>query len=369
MEYPETIEVNRLERIDKHANLVLTPFNFYKLIKNEGFKTVFFSSRELFVFKDGVKIETLTYNKCKNYEELALRIESLLDKGFKKPNEIFEGYLFDLENYSLYSEFKESSFKQSVSSSGDLRHINQAGFSRDFKLFLEAKQFGSTEKRIFEEGKNIGIPTFKEYETFLESDFYYRDSSRAQRNIEENKKRYREFVEASKGGFINRDLYIEAKHKGFSNKEIYEKFLKSGCKTKQEYEKYLLYLEDLPELLESMSEDILRTLREADGFYISRKYGEFYKKRYLIIENISKRVCEEILQKKPKNIVIDKIFEELEQITNTKIVDKNEMKKYRNLRNDVTHELKNLITKDIADNSRTFFDDLYTNLKDVLQKF
>ncbi len=44
------------------------------------------------------------------------------------------------------------------------------------------------------------------------------------------------------------------------------------------------------------------------------------------------------------------------------------MKKYRDLRNDVTHELKNPINKDIADLSRTFVDDLYSNLKDVLQK-
>lgn len=369
MKYPETIEVNKLRRIDKHANIVLAPFEFYKFIKTEGFKTVFFHNRELYVFKNGVYIETLTFDKCKNYKELALRIESLLEKGFKKPNEIFEAYLFDLENYNLYSEFMESSFKQSVSSSGNLRNINRAGFSRDYDLFLEAKQFGSTERKIFNEAKNIGISTYKKYETFLESDFYYRDSSRAQRSTEENKKRYREFAEASKGGLINRDFYIEAKNKGFTNKIIYEKFLKSGCKTKQEYEKYLIYLEDLPVLLEPMGEDILRTLREADGFYISRKYGEFYKKRYLIIESISKRVCEEILQKKPKNIVIDKIFEELEHIINTKIVDKNEMKKYRNLRNDVIHELKNPINKDIADVSCIFFDDLYINLKDALQKF
>ena len=366
MKYPETIEVNRLE---KNANLVLTPFEFYRFIKIEGFKTVFFKSNEFFVFKDGLYIGTLTFNKCRNYEELALRIESLLDKGFKKPNEIFEAYLFDLENYNLFLEFKESSFKQSVSSSGDLRHINQASFSRDYKLFLEAKQFGSTEKRIFNEAKSIGIPTFREYEAFLKSDFYFKVSPRTQRNIEENKKRYKEFAEASKGGFTNRDFYILAKNEGFNIKEIYEKFLKSGCKTKQEYEKYLLYIEDLPKLLKPMGEDILRTLREADGFYLSRKYGEFYKKRYLIIENISKRVCEEILQKNPKNIIIDKIFEELEQITNSKIVDKIKMKKYRDLRNDATHELKNLVNKDIADTSRIFFDDLYTNLKDALQKF
>ena len=44
------------------------------------------------------------------------------------------------------------------------------------------------------------------------------------------------------------------------------------------------------------------------------------------------------------------------------------MKKYRDLRNDVTHELKNPINKDIADTSRTFFDKLYTDLKNALQK-
>lgn len=43
------------------------------------------------------------------------------------------------------------------------------------------------------------------------------------------------------------------------------------------------------------------------------------------------------------------------------------MKKYRDLRNDETHELKNPINKDIADDSCTFFDDLYANLKDKLQ--
>ncbi len=44
------------------------------------------------------------------------------------------------------------------------------------------------------------------------------------------------------------------------------------------------------------------------------------------------------------------------------------MKKYRDLRNDVTHELKNPITKNVADTSRTFFDDLYFNLKVTIQK-
>ena len=365
--YPETIEVNELRRIDKYANLVLTPFAFYKFIKKEGFKTVFFNNKELFVFKYGVKIETPTFDKCKNYKELVIRIESLLDKGFKKPNEIFEGYLFDLENYDLFLEFKESNFKKSVSSSGILKHISQTAFSRDYNLFLEAKKFGNTDRRIFEAAKKLGIPTFKRFKIFQESDFYFKDSSRTQRNIDENSKRYREFSEASKGDFTNRDLYIEAKNKGFSKKVIYEKFQKSGCKTKQEYEKYLLYIEDLPELLKPMGEDILHTLKEADEFYIGKKYGEYYKKRYLIIENISKRAYEEILQKNPKNTVIDNIFEELEQTTNTKIVDKNEMKKYRDLRNDVTHELKNPINKDIADDSRTFFDDLYINLKDALQ--
>ena len=346
----------------------MLPFEFYKFIKKEGFKTVFFKFKEFFVFKDGVYIETPTFNKCKNYEELALKMESLLDKGFKEVNEVFEGFLCDLEDYNLYKEFKESAFSNTVRFSGNLRNINQTDFSRNYKQFLEAKQFGSTEKRIFEEAKNVGIPTFEEYNKFKNSEFYYGNPSNYDRNRKIYSERYREFVGATKGGFKNRELYLEAKKKGFSNKEPYEKFLKSGCKTKQEYEKYLLYIEDLPEILEPMADDILHTLREADEFYNGKKYGEFYKKRYLIIENISKRAYEKILQKNLKNRVIDKIFEELEQITNTKIVDENKMKKYRDLRNDVTHELKNPINKDIADLSRTFFDDLYSNLKDVLQK-
>ncbi len=368
MIYPETIEVSDVKRIESHANIILLPSEFYKFINIEGFKTVFFKNRELFVFKDGVYIGTPILNNYKTYEELAIKIESLLEKGFKTPIEILEGYLFDLEDYNLYLEFKESSFKRSVSLSGNLRNINRSDFSREYELFLEAKKFGSTERSIFQEAKNVGIPTFEEYTKFKESDFYYGTPSNFNRNKNTYIEKYREFVGASKGGFISRDQYLEAKMKGFSNKEIYDKFIKSGCKTKQEYENYLPYIEDLPKILEPMGEDILHTLREADEFYNSKKYGEFYKKRYLIIENISKRACEEILQKRPKNTVIEEILNELELTTKTKIVNKDKMKKYRELRNDVTHELKNPITREIADNARTFFDELYTNLKVTLEK-
>lgn len=90
MVYPETIEVSETKRIDKHATLLLTSFEFYKFIQTEGYKTVLFKQIEFFVFKDGVYIETLTYVKCKTYEEFATRIEFLLDKGFKEATEVFE---------------------------------------------------------------------------------------------------------------------------------------------------------------------------------------------------------------------------------------------------------------------------------------
>ena len=355
--------------MDKHANLELTPLEFYKFVKTEGFKTVFFKHNEFFVFKDGVYIETPIVNKYKTYKELALRIESLIEKGFKTPIENLEGFLLELEDYKLYLEFKASSFNSSITISGNVRHNYSSYPSNNYNLFLEAKQFGSTERKIFEEAKNVGIPSFEKYSKFKESDFYYGTPLDINRNRHTYIETYKEFEKASEGGFTNRDLYIEAIKKGFNNKEIYNNFLKSGCKTKQEYEKYLLYIEDLPEILKPIDEDILHTLREADEFYINKKFGEFYKKRYLLIENISKKACEEILQKNPKDIVIEKIFDELGQKTNTKIVDKNEMKKYRDLRNEVTHQLKNPIDKDIADISRTFFDELYTNLKNTLSKY
>lgn len=44
MVYPETIEVSETKRMDKHANLLLTPFEFYKFIQTEGFKSFLIQS-------------------------------------------------------------------------------------------------------------------------------------------------------------------------------------------------------------------------------------------------------------------------------------------------------------------------------------
>jgi len=204
MVYPETIEVSETKNIDKHANLLLTPFEFYKFIQTEGYKTVLFKHREFFVFRDGIYIETLTYEKCKTYEELATRIESLLDKGFKDATEVFEGFLFDVEDYNLYNEFKKSTFSRTACLSGNLRNLNRTDFSRDYKLFIEAKQFGNTDRRIFEEAKNVGITTFEEYDKFKNSNFYYGKPSNYDRNRIIYSARYREFVEAIKGSFNDR---------------------------------------------------------------------------------------------------------------------------------------------------------------------
>jgi hypothetical protein len=142
----------------------------------------------------------------------------------------------------------------------------------------------------------------------------------------------------------NHSDYGKARSLGFTDDVEYHKFLK--------------------ELLK-----IDRTIGRAEETFELNRFNEFLRLKFLSIELIVELVYLKLFRRKKKigdGLKVDDLINEIEHKLNKKIVDHKKLKYWRRLRNDVIH--KDIeVKKDQAEKGKTFFNDLFDNLKKIIE--
>ena len=235
-------------------------------------------------------------------------------------------------------EFKKSGFLNT----GDLN---------SYQEFLIYKEGGFENKREYFDAKKLNISTRHEYLEFNESGFQY----------------YNGYLNAKSHGFNNKNEFEEAKKLGFENFNEYERFLKSGCKSKEEFE---FFKNQLPNLIKNNQKIIKQTENDAEKAFNSKNFEEFIRLRFLSIEKLSEALYLSLFRKEFKHEddkKVDDLINEIGTELNKKLVDHDELKYWRRIRNKVVHQnLK--VSIDKAEKGKEFFDEVFDKLFKLLQE-
>ena len=148
----------------------------------------------------------------------------------------------------------------------------------------------------------------------------------------------------------------------------YQEYLKSGCTTKEDFE---FFKKELPSLIENSEKTLKQSLKDANKAFDSGGYEEFIRLYFLAIEKLTNAFYLKIFKKDLKSVndkIIDDMIEEIGNKINLRLVDINELKYWRRIRNKVIHDnLK--IDKDKAEKGKEFFDEFYKKLNSEYNKY
>lgn len=273
------------------------------------------------------------------------------DRGFTSLKDYHDAKELGIRNYESYEGFRESGFMEGYRGSD--------GKKKSYSKFLEAKEKGFTDIYDFEFAKELNIEKYDELETFKQSGFFRENS----RHKEDN---YKEFKEAKNLGFNYYEDYSKALDLDLENFNEYKQFLDSGCQTVEEYHFKIKF----PPIFKEMSKKINEILKDAKEAFDSMRYEEFIRLKYLSAEKLVELAYMKVFKKDFKeenNLNFDDIIRSIEEKTNKKVVDFEELRYWRRLRNKIIHEHYK-IEKNKAEKCNEFIDEFYNNLNEIVKK-
>ena len=262
----------------------------------------------------------------KNYEVFSKAID-FLNFGFKNFNDYAEALTFGIVEREEYEKFKRSGFF----------NITNLNSYQEFKDFQKGGFLNMAE---YLEAQKLKISTKTDYDQFLNSGFT----------------NYNEYINAKNHGFQNKNDFHTARSLGIENNDEYQEFLKSGCTTKEDFE---FFKKELPGLIRNSEKTLKQSLKDANNAFGSGSFEEFIRLYFLAIEKLTDAFYLKIFKKDLKSEndkIIDDMIEDIGNKIEIRLVDINELKYWRRIRNKVIHDnLK--IDKAKAEKAKEFFDE------------
>ncbi len=269
-------------------------------------------------------------------------------KGFINRKDYHYAIELGIQNHVFFKEFIDSGY------TGTSRGIRE--MKRDYKIFLKAKEKGFLDKEDYELAEELGIKNYQELEAFMQSGFYGSDNYY-------NTDKYEEFKEAKGLGFDTKSSYDKGMNLGLDNYDAYKNFLESGCKTVEEYQFKIIF----PPILTQKTNKIREILNDSSIAFDSMSYEEFFRLKYLSVEKMAEIAYMKIFKKelnKDNELKFDDIINELDKKTESKLVDLEELRFWRRLRNKIIHDHFKL-DKDKTIKGKEFLDELYNKLNEL----
>ena len=293
-------------------------FYFFLVIQGYCFYTESYLIKDYETFIEAVKFQENQYGSFNGYAE---------------------ALTFAISDREEYDKFKRSGFLE-------INNLNS------YEKFKEFQRGGFLNKTEYLEAQKLKISSKIEYDQFLNSGFT----------------NHNEFFNAKKQGFLNKEDYRKARSLGFDNNDEYQEFLKSGCKTKEDFE---FFKEKLPNLIKNNEKTLKLSLKDANNAFDSGNFEEFIRLYFLAIEKLTEAFYLKIFRKDLKSTndkIIDDMIEDIENNIEISLVDINELKYWRRIRNKVIHQnLK--IDKDRAEKGKEFFDEFYNKFCNSYTKY
>lgn len=405
-EFPTTI-ITRIPDFfhNDYSNRILLQNNqFIELVKIEELKTVFRCGKKdyeaFFAVKEGFCFYTSCYD-IKTYEELLNEHKVAEEKGFTKFSDYIKAKKIGAENNDVFSEFCRSKFYDKNEYENEYEidiydftgEFNEQSYawkikkyfeknSQPFREFEHAKKIREEKKKIEEEAKKeakkrgfsnveqyrlastLGNLSSDEFNEFRDSRFYQGDFS-----SEKNKNGYQEFKEEKKAinlGFDSLENYRDALRLEFKDAKIYFEFLQSKCETREEFE----FFKNLPRLLEIKIKKIDEVVNDAEKAYKSNRFEEFIRLKFLSLELITDALYFKTFRKgvEPNDdLKVDDIINKIESQINKSLVDHEELKYWRRIRNKIVHDHAK-IEKDRVEKGKEFFEEFFKNLNKYLSE-
>lgn len=321
-----------------------------------------------------------------DYEEFFNAQQCAEERGFINYIDLMKAKKIGTDNGELFSEFCKSDLydaKDELSVSG--REIERyiENNSRSFKTFIEMKKGEFNSEENYRLAKILGVINSDKFNEFKDSRFYYlryvRDYDKFLYELlrgisseeEKFKKSYDDFKnflakekEAKDLGFESIEHYKAALSLGFKDPTIYAEFLQSKCKTREEFE----FFKNLPHILEIKIKKIDEVVNDAEKAYNSERFEEFIRLTFLSIEKITEALYLKTFRKEVENnddLKVDDVINKIEIQLNENLVDHEELKYWRRIRNNIIHEHAK-IEKDNVEKGKEFFEELFKNLNKYL---
>lgn len=344
MGIPITISTQSIHDFIKQKILVPKE-EFVKLIIQNKNDIVFSCKKErspanyynFYIVLEGYCFYTDSY-LIKDYEEFSKAID-FLNFGFGSFNDYVEALTFGITERDEYNKFKKSGFF----------NITNLKSYQEFKDFQNG---GFLDKTEFLEAQKLNISKKMDYDEFLNSGF----------------DNYNQFISAKNHGFLNKDDFRTAKSLSIEDNDEYQEFLKSGCTTKEDFE---FFKKKLPSLIKNSEKTLRKSLKDAKNAFDSGSFEEFIRLYFLTIEKLTNAFYLKIFKKDLKSMndkIIDDMIEDIGNKIDIGLVDINELKYWRRIRNKVIHDnLK--IDKDKAEKGKEFFDEFYKKLYNEYTKY
>ena len=308
------------------------------------------------------KSKTLTQFLNLKLEEFQNKFNSI-EAGFKQVSHYEEALLISDENEAFdhiistddYYSFIASPFYQvrNVDYRRNYNLLNKypnipqitsvAGLYVLYNEFIIGK---FEDMNIYFDAKNKGFVNHHEYSDFLKLGYKTKE----------------DYLSGKAGQFIEAKSFYAAKEAGFDNLTEFKMFQQSGCKTREDY---LYRIESLPKKIKKYKNIIESYKKDAENSLKKKNYEEFFSKRYTSIEKLVELkhllvFNQDILN----NTVIEETVAKLEGHYSVKIVDKDELKYWRRLRNEIIHENRKIDAK-TCERSRMFFKEFEGKLEQI----
>jgi hypothetical protein len=329
--------------IDTKQKILVPKEEFVKLIIQNKNDIVFCCGQKnslvntFYIVLEGYCFYTDSY-LIENYKEFT-KVIDFLNFGYESFKDYAEALTFGITEREEYEKFKQSGFL----------NIHNLKSYQEFKDFQKG---GFLNKVEYFKAQKLEISTKIDYDEFLNSGF----------------NRYNEFIDAKIHGFLNKDDFHTARASGFDNNDEYQEFLKSGCTTKEDFD---FFKKKLPSLIRNSEKTLTQSLKDANIAIESGRFEEFIRLNFLALEKLTEAFYLKIFKKDLKSEndkIIDDMIEDIGNKIEIRLVDINELKYWRRIRNKVIHEnLK--IDKDKAEKGKEFFDEFYKKMYNAYTKY
>ena len=287
----------------------------------------------LYIVKEGIFFCTNSY-QVKNFEMLDKAVNNFEVSGFERFEKYTIAVRFGINDLEEFRLFERSKF---------LNPNNDNSYNE----FLDHKKGGFSNKTQYDQAKSLGISNNDEFLTFLNSSF---DND------------YNSYLKAKELGFSQKEDYRKAMGLGLNNSEEYKEFLNSGCETREEFD---FFKKRMPHIIKDYEKKIDQVIKDAIHIFKSRNYGEFIRLKFLSIEILSKLLYLKLFRRdiqKENDFKVDDAISQIEEELDKKLVDFEELKYWRRIRNKIAHEHLE-VDENKAEKGKEFFDELYNNLK------
>jgi len=357
---PITIETNEIQnQIDMFA------YDFEQLVKIGNYEIVFRSPEVFFILKDGFCFCTPHFELFQTYKEFYEVISKLRSNGFKEPIEYEEAMRLNILSLEKYKEFKESRFYEgnfklhnSDANTNQIRSQISQNKSK-YEKYLSAKAAGFENERDYDNAKQLDCINARLFFEFLHSEFFQNE-----RHFSHEKSNYQMFVKAKEMGFQNKEEFNKATSLGFNDIASYKQFVESGCETKEDFDRVIEFQKTLPDFIQNLKEKINEIRNDSKKALDSNSSEEYVRLNYLLLEKMSELSYFE-LYKIPldeiNNLNTTEILQKIEEKSQKKFIDYDELHKWRIIRNKIVHDHYKIDESTLNDAKR-YFNQVIPNL-------